>query len=115
MAVQEILKQVRMLMARGEFEKAGNILFNNDKDCENAEMQALGARVLSYTDGFEKAQSMFFDLETVWPDNFEVYKMHSQLLQENGAYNEAIGLGRMILRCCLPGPVRGLPYRISEA
>lgn len=97
MAVQEILKQVRMLIARGEFEKAGNILFSNKADNENAELQALGARILNYTDGFEKAQSMFFDLETVWSDNFEVYKMHSQLLQENGAYNEAIGLGRMLM------------------
>jgi len=99
MELNEILKQIRIKIARGDFSGARELLLGSAGIGENAEAQALGARLLGFTDGFEKASSMFLDLEAVWPDNFEVHKMHCQLLQEHGDYNGAvIAAGRIIAR-----------------
>ncbi|HPT46426.1 MAG TPA: hypothetical protein PLM07_11030, partial [Candidatus Rifleibacterium sp.] len=99
MELNEILKQIRLKIARSDFSGARDLLLGSSGIGENAEAQALGARLLGFTDGFEKANSMFLDLEAVWPDNFDVYKMHCQLLQEHGDYNGAlIAAGKIIAR-----------------
>ena len=97
MEINALLKDVRMKIATGDFESAKELLFATDKEEGNVEAQALKARILGFTDGIEKAQSMFFDLESVWPDNFKLFKMHCDFLQETGNYNEAITLGRQVL------------------
>ncbi|NLV95484.1 MAG: hypothetical protein GX031_13200, partial [Candidatus Riflebacteria bacterium] len=53
----------------GDFEAAKALLFDESAEhtnanADNPEAQALKARILGITDGFEKAQSMFFDLVT---------------------------------------------------
>lgn len=99
MELNEILKQIRLKIARSDFSGARELLLGSAGIGENAEAQALGARLLGFTDGFEKANSMFLDLEAVWPDNFEVHKMHCQLLQEHGDYNGSVlAAGKIIAR-----------------
>lgn len=97
MEINALLKDVRMKIATGDFESAKELLFSPDNQDTNPETQALKARILGFTDGVEKAQSMFFDLESVWPNNFKLFKMHCDFLQETGNYNEAITLGRQIV------------------
>lgn len=102
MELNTLLKEVRMKIAKGDFEKAKELLFgeefvHSDKTSDNIEAQALKARILGFTDGYDKAQTMFFDLESVWPNNFNLFKMHCKFLQESGNYNDAIALGRHIL------------------
>lgn len=97
MEITELLKEVRFKIATGDFSSAKELLLGSDSTAGNVEAQALTARIVGFTDGVEKAQSMFFDLESVWPDNFKLYKMHCNFLQEIGNYNEAITIGRQIL------------------
>ena len=102
MEVNNLLKEVRLKIAKGDFEAAKALLFDESTEhananADNPEAQALKARILGLTDGFEKAQSMFFDLESVWPSNFNLFKMHCKFLQEFGNYNDAIALGKNIL------------------
>ena len=97
MEINALLKDVRMKIATGDFESAKELLLASDEQESNVEAQALKARILGFTDGVEKAQSMFFDLESVWPNNFKLFKMHCDFLQEIGNYNEAITLGRQVV------------------
>ena len=96
MEINELLKDVRLKIATGNFNEAKELLLGNECG-ENVEAKALKARICGYTDGLEKAVNMFFDLESVWPDNFKLFKMHCDFLQEMELYNEAIALGRQIL------------------
>ncbi len=97
MEINALLKDVRMKIATGDFGNAKELLFSTEEQEGNVETQALKARILGFTDGVEKAQSMFFDLESVWPDNFKLFKMHCDFLQEIGNYNEAIAIGRQVV------------------
>lgn len=97
MEISALLKDVRLQIAKGNFDSAKELLFGSDIDNNEVEANALKARILGFTDGIEKAQSMFFDLESVWPDNFALFKMHCEFLQEMGLYNEAVTLGGQIL------------------
>ncbi|MBP5468261.1 MAG: hypothetical protein J6Z11_03355, partial [Candidatus Riflebacteria bacterium] len=97
MEINALLKDVRMNIATGNFEAAKELLLSTDEQNNSVETQALKARILGFTDGVEKAQSMFFDLESVWPDNFKLFKMHCDFLQETGNYNEAIAIGRQLV------------------
>ncbi len=98
MQVDALLKQVRLSIARGQFNEAKDLLLSNPEEMNNPEGAALGARIIGYVDGFEKAQGMFYDLESVWPDNFQLFKTHCVFLQETGHYNEAAALCTEILR-----------------
>lgn len=97
MEISEFLKEVRIKIATGDFDAAKEMLCGKDTNTQNPEAQALKARISGYTDGEEKAQSMFFDLESVWPDKFKIFRMHCEFLQEIGNYNEAITIGRQII------------------
>lgn len=88
MNAEEILKKVRMKIACGKFEQASKLLMGTENN--NAESEALRAKIIGHTEGFEMAHNMFLDLEAVWPDKYNVYKMHCQLMQEQGDYNRAI-------------------------
>ena len=97
MEINDLLKDVRMKIATGDFDGAKELLFCPENHSEDVETQALKARILGFTDGVEKAQSMFFDLESVWPNNYKLFKMHSDFLQETGNYSDAIAIGRQIV------------------
>lgn len=96
--IKDQLRAVRMQIARGEFAEARKALLGKNATGNNPEAQALDARIIGHTQGFELAHSMFLDLEAVWPDNFEVQQMHCQMLQEHGSYNDAIAVARKALQ-----------------
>ena len=97
MEITALLKDVRLKIAKGDFKAAKELLCGIDSEQSNVETDALKARILGFTDGVEKAQSMFYDLESVWPDNFDLFKTHCDFLQETGLYNEAIMVGNQML------------------
>jgi hypothetical protein len=98
MNLAEAMKDIRLKIARGEFQAAADALSTRNDVNDNAEAQAMGARILGHTKGFDMAIDMFLDLEAIWPDNFEVYKLHCQFLQEQGEYNEAIETAKKMVK-----------------
>lgn len=97
MQLDDLIKQVRLNIATGKFAEAKELLLANPDEMSRPEGAALGARIIGYVDGFEKAQAMFFDLESVWPDNFQLFKTHCSFLQDTGHYNESVTLCTEIL------------------
>jgi len=95
---REALAEIRELIFQKSYKEAEDQLkLLLSEDSLNSELIDLNARLHGQAGDYDKAVTMFEDLEAAWPEREMIFVLHAKFLQEAGLIEDSLSIGYAII------------------